>query len=359
MGTLLVVALLLPASVAAAAIPTTPGPVDPESPPEARQFDFWIGEWDVNLRTLQPDATWRDDVAARAHIHPILGGKGILELWDAPAIKGFSLRSFEPDRGEWVLWLNWPGPDSSGLGSLSGAFRHGRGDFYARSPRADGSVSVSRYSFNDITPTSLRWDDAYSKDGGRTWTHNWIMEWTRTAARPTLDPAGGPAHTGHDGGRCTLDAFGPLDGLVGRRAGRLHAAPVDGPTYAPASAPVDASAEAAGGAGPAVLRGYRILGGCAVMLLLDDGAGDERLFAHLTWNTSAGRMDLLLLDDHPRTGARRYLGAPGARDLRLHDAAGGPGRVTIGTGDGAVTLIVETAGRGGPQVEWDARFPVP
>ena len=27
---------------------------------EARQFDFWIGEWDVNLRIQQGDLSWPD-----------------------------------------------------------------------------------------------------------------------------------------------------------------------------------------------------------------------------------------------------------------------------------------------------------
>ena len=48
---------------------------------EARQFDFWIGEWDVNLRIRGEDFSWADQVAARASIYRILDGKAILELW--------------------------------------------------------------------------------------------------------------------------------------------------------------------------------------------------------------------------------------------------------------------------------------
>ncbi|NIQ57389.1 MAG: hypothetical protein GWN71_29565, partial [Gammaproteobacteria bacterium] len=66
----------------------------------------------------------------------------------------------------------------------------------------DGGETISRYTFSDITPASLRWDDAYSTDGGETWTHNWIMEFTRTGAKPTLAADGGPEHTFHAGGRC-------------------------------------------------------------------------------------------------------------------------------------------------------------
>ena len=46
-----------------------------------RQFDFWIGEWDVNLRVRQKDFTWKDQHKSVVHIYPILDGKAILELW--------------------------------------------------------------------------------------------------------------------------------------------------------------------------------------------------------------------------------------------------------------------------------------
>ena len=117
-------------------------------------------------------------------------------------------------RKEWVLWLNWPGQDRSGSSSLSGSFRHGRGDFQSVNERPDGTKSISRYSFNDITPHSLRWDDAYSDDGGKTWRNQWIMEFTRKEARPTLNPEGGTAHTYVDGGRATLAQFEQYSFLV-------------------------------------------------------------------------------------------------------------------------------------------------
>jgi hypothetical protein len=54
-----------------------------ELPPEARQFDFWRGQWDVNLRIRQEDGSWPDKVAARARIYSVLAGKAVLELWDS------------------------------------------------------------------------------------------------------------------------------------------------------------------------------------------------------------------------------------------------------------------------------------
>jgi len=92
-------------------------------PAESRQFDFWVGAWDVNLRVQQEDLSWKDSIKAEARVYPILFGKAVLELWDSPNIKGYSLRYFDVKQGKWVLWLNWPGQNSSGSSILIGSFR--------------------------------------------------------------------------------------------------------------------------------------------------------------------------------------------------------------------------------------------
>ena len=36
-----------------------------------------------------------------------------------------------------------------------------------------------RFLWSDITPTTCRWEQAFSVDDGATWEVNWIMESTR------------------------------------------------------------------------------------------------------------------------------------------------------------------------------------
>ena len=38
----------------------------------------------------------------------------------------------------------------------------------------------TRYIWGNITPTSARWEQATSKDSGRTWETNWIMQFQRS-----------------------------------------------------------------------------------------------------------------------------------------------------------------------------------
>jgi len=303
------------------------GPASPELPPESRQFDFWIGEWEVNLRIRGEDGTWPDaSVAATAKIHPVLGGKAVLELWDSRPIVGFSLRWFDAEAGEWKLWLNWPRENRSSGTGLAGRFRHGRGEFFARRADEDGGELISRYTFSDITPESLRWGDAYSRDGGETWSHRWIMEFTRTGGEPSLPAAGGEALTFGAGERCDLPEFGSFEALAGTRKGTVSRRSADG-----------SWSEA-----PARLTGWRVLGGCAVLARLEVEAGrDPRESIHLlTWNTSAERFEEDLLDDRPASGIEIFFGserdgsielrprgpegeaAPAVRRLWSFDAAG-------------------------------------
>lgn len=278
-------------------------PVSAGLPQQARAFDFWVGEWDVNLRIRQDDGTWPDQVQATARVYPILGGKAILELWSderVAGIKGYSLRYFDTTRDEWVLWLNWPGPNRSGSSSLAGSFRHGRGEFFSTTTNPDGEETISRYTFSDITPESLRWDDAFSSDGGRSWTHGWIMEFSRSGPRPSLAPEGGPAHTFHGGTRCDDEAFRRYEFLTGRNTGAIEA----------------------GGSGPVTITGYRILDGCALMTFAGPSSDPERAwgFSLLTFNTFADRYELTTLTSQPGTPVRMFYTAD-ATSLLFYELA--------------------------------------
>lgn len=255
-----------------------------------RQFDFWIGEWDVNLRIQQPDKQWQDQIKSVAKIYSINDGRAILELWNdqrVQGIKGFSLRYYDFEKGKWVLWLNWPGQNRSGMSSLQGEFRHGRGEFFGG--RGD---TLTRYSFSDISPYYLRWDDAYTKDGGKTWTHNWIMEFTRTAQAPSW-PQGEKGHTYDQGGRCSLPGFEVFRKIVGNWKGKAERK-VDGKWQN----------------GEAEIKGFEVLNGCAVLNFTTETYGNEKSeeFSIKSFNTYANKLEDGRLGDKDADILRQYYG---------------------------------------------------
>lgn len=282
--------------------------------PDARQFDFWLGSWDVNLRMIQADQTWKDSVKAKAEIYSILDGKAILELWDSPTIKGFSLRYYDPDKQKWVLFLNWPSNSRSSIGSLEGEFRHGRGEFFTRNEKADGSHSISRYTFCDITDKSLRWDDAFSKDGGKTWTNNWIMEFTRSAPIAEWPSITTDAHTFEHGGRCQGPGFDAINSMAGRWTGEIEIQSEDSPTTVPARLSI-----------------YKILDGCSVIRFLEFEYNDKiyRSFGLLTYQSSKQQFAELGLDNRARSKASVLEGSLNNGSLTLESKRPATGKKLI------------------------------
>jgi hypothetical protein len=74
-----------------------------------------------------------------------------------------------------------------------GAFANGRGEFFDWE-EYDGRMILVRNVWKDITPTSGRFEQSYSDDGGKTWELNWVATDTRVPNEPPP-----PANTGsHD-----------------------------------------------------------------------------------------------------------------------------------------------------------------
>jgi hypothetical protein len=146
-------------------------------------FDFLIGSWTVanrQLRTLFAGSDEWKTFPSAATCRPIFDGGGNTEEIVFPTLgsHGFSLRLFDIERKEWsIYWAS----SSTGLlyPPVRGAFTDGRGDFYGDDTH-DGKPIRAHYIWSDITPTSARWKQEFSADGGQTWETNWVMEFTRT-----------------------------------------------------------------------------------------------------------------------------------------------------------------------------------
>lgn len=254
-----------------------------------RQFDFWMGEWDVNLRIKNDSGVWNDQVQSTARIYRLLDGKAILELWNenkvGTGIKGYSLRYFHEEKNKWELWLNWPGRNTSGTNSLEGSFRHGRGEFFSQFPKNDSVTITQRYTFCDISPTSLRWDNAFSEDGGKTWREgNWIMEFSRKRdLPPAIDKK---PLTFDSGNRCDLTQFDYFDSWMGEWKGEMKFKENDH-----------------WNSSPATLKVYPVLDGCSILTFLTFEKGEEKIksFSLKTFNTYANIYEEGVLDNQPNS----------------------------------------------------------
>jgi hypothetical protein len=150
-------------------------------------FDVIFGEWQILNRKLDDplaeSSEWLE-FDATVEVRPILGGLGNVDFYSAPdfpgrpGYEGLGLRLFDPETGLWRIW--WA--STTGRGRLDtpvvGRFSDGVGRFECDDALGGRDVRV-RFHWTDITPSSARWEQSFSFDGGESFGANWIMELTR------------------------------------------------------------------------------------------------------------------------------------------------------------------------------------
>ena len=154
-------ALLALQPIGLALAQTTAAPPAACQSAEYRQFDFWLGEWEVFL----PNGKKAGD----SRIEPIGAGCALLENWSGNGgFSGKSLNSYDSTDKRWhQSWV-----DSSGSRlELAGALSDKR-MVLASAPGSAGSppgtVQRIAWSVNDDGSVRQLWES--SADAGKTWT---------------------------------------------------------------------------------------------------------------------------------------------------------------------------------------------
>ena len=148
-------------------------------------FDFLAGDWQVHHRRLKErlagSTEWIEFDGTQSTRLALDGAGNVSENWfDLPsgAYRGVSVRTFDAKSGLWAIWwLDGRDPHRGLDPPLKGRFESA-GTFYADDTFNGRAIRV-RYIWSQITPTSARWEQAFSPDGGRTWETNWISDFRR------------------------------------------------------------------------------------------------------------------------------------------------------------------------------------
>ncbi|MEO3742096.1 hypothetical protein [Plantactinospora sp. B5E13] len=151
-------------------------------------FDFIFGRWSVHNRKLvdgtDPDCDEWVEFGAVSQVEPVLGGLGHVDRMSAEAppggepFEGFTLRQFDPEARVWRIW--WASSRRPGHldAPMEGSWSDGLGQFFCDEILNGRAVKV-RFQWVSNSPTSARWEQAFSYDGGATWRTNWIMDFSR------------------------------------------------------------------------------------------------------------------------------------------------------------------------------------
>jgi hypothetical protein len=135
-------------------------PSGPCASAEYRQFDFWIGDWEVRRPDGKPAGTNR--------ISRILGGCVIQENWSgAGGSSGTSYNIYDRVRRRWhQTWVD----DRGSLLQLDGEFTNARMTLRGETLDSSGVRLLQRITWDPVAPAQVRqlWES--SRDGGKTWT---------------------------------------------------------------------------------------------------------------------------------------------------------------------------------------------
>jgi len=148
----------------------------PCSDPVYRQFDFWIGEWDVYGKNGQKGGD--------SKISLILDSCIILEEWTGAnatqgvIYKGKSFNTYNAATRQWQqTWVDNVGGSTE---FLRGETEEGKITFYADHVKnKQGREFIRRLTFYKLDNDKVRQHGERSVDGGKTWITEYDLEYRR------------------------------------------------------------------------------------------------------------------------------------------------------------------------------------
>lgn len=141
--------------------------------PQRRQFDFWLGEWDVR------DPAGK--LVGRNRITRVHGGCALEEQWSGNGgVTGSSLNVFDAERSRWhQTWVD----NTGGLLLLEGGLRDGRMVLSGEVVATGKAPAMQRIAWQPLPDGRVRqlWE---SSADGATWSVVFDGYYTRRPAAP-------------------------------------------------------------------------------------------------------------------------------------------------------------------------------
>ena len=152
-----------------------PQPVAPCSAPQQKQFDFWLGTWDLTWPGEKQNETGHGTntigrILDDCVVHESFSGGDTMHL------RGNSVSSFDVRSGKWKqTWVD----NEGGYLDFVGEFNGSQMILSREATREDGSTVKQRMVWKNIRADELDWGWESSKDGGKTWQVLWPIHYKR------------------------------------------------------------------------------------------------------------------------------------------------------------------------------------
>ena len=137
--------------------------------PEASQFDFWIGDWNL---------TWNDSLHGTNHIEKIMGGCTVQENFVDPSTN-FTGKSWSVYNPNYKVWQQTWVDNQGGYIALTGNMEDGKMILKTQERQTPKGKMQSRIVYYNITKDSFDWNWEASTDDGNNWKLNWKIHYDR------------------------------------------------------------------------------------------------------------------------------------------------------------------------------------
>lgn len=137
---------------------------------QAREFDFWVGEWKVYV-------TGTKIVAGHSLIQRIAGGCAILENWTSnnAVNNGKSINFIDPVTGKWKQ--SWAGGGAQEF--VNGEYKDGAMRFTFETTGPNNQKLIGRFIFYNQADGTVKQFNETSADTGKTWTTSYDFTYVR------------------------------------------------------------------------------------------------------------------------------------------------------------------------------------
>lgn len=142
---------------------------------EQKQLDFWVGEWDL---------TWPGQKEGQVDhgtnsIKRVLDGCVVEENFsagDSGHLRGTSVSIFDGATHKWKqTWVD----NEGGYLDFVGGVDNGNMFFQREAVQHDGTKTMQRMIWKNVTANEFDWSWESSKDGGKTWQVQWPIHYKR------------------------------------------------------------------------------------------------------------------------------------------------------------------------------------
>ena len=141
--------------------------------PESRQFDFWVGEWNVV-------ATEGGQSVGTSRIERILNDCVILENWSSTGLP-YQGKSYNTYNTRLKRWEQFWADNSQGMVHFYGELKGAVMDYYTDEvPQPDGTKLKRHLELIPLGPDKVRQVSHGSADGGKTWQPEYDFTYNRT-----------------------------------------------------------------------------------------------------------------------------------------------------------------------------------